>query len=59
MSIQNEAQSSIEQMLDHEYFATLEALVEPEPTLEMVRKALSSISGNLSDTVRAERDSRG
>lgn len=45
--------------LDHEYLASLDAGVEPEPTLEEVRRILSRIPGNLSDDIRAERDSRG
>ncbi len=45
--------------LDHDYHASLEASDEPEPTLDEVRKALSTISGKLSDAVRAERDARG
>ena len=48
-----------EPWIDHEYLAALEASVESEPTLEAVRKALSPISGSLSDAVRAERDARG
>ncbi len=38
---------------------TIEVSDEPEPTLEEVRRALSPISGKLSDAVRAERDARG
>lgn len=45
--------------IDHEYYAALDASKEPEPSLDEVRKALSTISGNLSDAVRAERDARG
>ena len=50
---------SEEAWIDHEYHAAVDASVEPEPTLEEVRKALSSISGKLSDVVRTERDARG
>jgi predicted DNA-binding antitoxin AbrB/MazE fold protein len=45
--------------LDHEYLAAVDAVQEPDPSLEEVRHALSKIPGNLSDDVRAERDSRG
>jgi len=45
--------------LDHEYLAQIEAIEEPEPTLEEVRQALSKIPGNLSDDIRAEREARG
>jgi predicted DNA-binding antitoxin AbrB/MazE fold protein len=50
---------SVESWIDHEYQTALEASVEPEPTLEAVRKALAPISGSLSSAVRAERDARG
>ena len=45
--------------LDHEYMAAIDAMDEPEPTLEEVRAALATIPGNLSDDIRAERDARG
>jgi predicted DNA-binding antitoxin AbrB/MazE fold protein len=45
--------------LDLEYMAAVDAMDEPEPTLEEVRRILSGISGNLSDAVRDERDARG
>jgi predicted DNA-binding antitoxin AbrB/MazE fold protein len=45
--------------LDHEYMAMVDAMDEPVPTLDEVRRILSKISGNLSDTIRAERDARG
>jgi len=45
--------------LDHEYIASVDALQEPEPTLGEVRGILSTITGNLSDDIRAERDVRG
>ena len=48
-----------EELLDHEYLASVDALDESEPTLEEVRRALSKIPGKLSDDVRAERDARG
>lgn len=57
--IEDAAKDSAEPWIDHEYHAAVEASVEPEPTLEAVRDALSSISGSLSDAVRAERDARG
>jgi predicted DNA-binding antitoxin AbrB/MazE fold protein len=45
--------------LDHEYMASVDAIQEVEPTLEEVRRVLSKIPGNLSNDIRAERDSRG
>jgi hypothetical protein len=48
-----------EEVLDHEYLASLEAIDEPEPSLEEVRRILSKIPGKLSDDIRAERDARG
>ncbi len=57
--IEDAPKGSAEPWIDHEYRAALEASVEPEPTIEAVRKALSPISGSLSDAVRAERDARG
>jgi hypothetical protein len=57
--IEDAPKDSAEAWIDREYHAWLEASVEPEPALEEVRKALSPISGKLSDGVRAERDARG
>ena len=56
-----------ESMIDWEYLAELEAEEAAEqaedpfpiPTLEEVREALSSIPGNLTADIRAERDERG
>lgn len=48
----------IDSWLDHEFLTELEA-VEPVPSLEEVRAALAGLSGNLSDDIRRERDSRG
>ncbi len=45
--------------IDHEYMASVDAIQEPEPTLEQVRRVLSKIPGNLSDDIRAQRDARG
>jgi len=45
--------------LDQEYMASVDALQEPEPTLDEVRHILSKIAGKLADDIRAERDSRG
>ncbi|MBI3208921.1 MAG: antitoxin family protein [Candidatus Solibacter usitatus] len=45
--------------IDHEYHAAIAASIEPEPTLEEVRHALSGIEGSLSDAIRLERDERG
>jgi len=42
--------------IDHDYMASIDALHEPEPSLEEVRRALSKIPGNLSDDIRAQRD---
>ena len=49
----------LDELLDHEYMAAIDAMDEPEPTLEEVHAALSKIPGNLSDDVRAEREERG
>ncbi|MFN7934745.1 MAG: antitoxin family protein [Bryobacteraceae bacterium] len=49
----------LDELLDHEYMAAIDAMDEPEPTLEEVHAALSKIPGNLSDDVRAEREARG
>jgi hypothetical protein len=46
-----------EAWLDNEYLVSLDAMQESEPTLEEVRGILSKIPGNLSDDIRAERDS--
>jgi predicted DNA-binding antitoxin AbrB/MazE fold protein len=45
--------------LDHEYMEAIDAAQETEPSLAEVRQALSGISGNLSDDIRAKRDMRG
>ena len=45
--------------IDHEYMAAIDAMDEPEPTLEEVRRLLSGISGSLSDAIREEREARG
>jgi predicted DNA-binding antitoxin AbrB/MazE fold protein len=50
-----------EQWLDHEYMEKVTqevAAMGPAPSLEEVRRALSKIPGNLSDDIRAERESR-
>jgi predicted DNA-binding antitoxin AbrB/MazE fold protein len=50
-----------ERWLDQEYMESVRkdvAAMGPAPSLEEVRRALSKISGNLSDDIRAERDSR-
>ena len=47
--------------VDHEYMEKVRkevASMGPAPTLEEVRKALAAIPGNLSDDIRAERESR-
>ena len=45
--------------IDHEYMASIDAIEEPEPTIDEVRHILSKVPGNFSDDIRAERDSRG
>jgi hypothetical protein len=45
--------------LDHEYMASVDATHESEPSLDEVRRILSKIQGNLSDDIRAQRESRG
>jgi predicted DNA-binding antitoxin AbrB/MazE fold protein len=50
-----------ERWLDLEYMEKVKrdvAASAPAPSLEEVRRALSRIPGNLSDDIRAERDSR-
>jgi predicted DNA-binding antitoxin AbrB/MazE fold protein len=50
-----------ERWLDHEYMEKVRkdvAAMGPAPSLEQVRQALSKIPGNLSDPIRAERESR-
>ena len=44
--------------IDHEYTASVDAIEEPEPTVDEVRRILSKVPGNFSDDIRAERDSR-
>ena len=51
----------IDRWIDHEYMEQVKkevASMGPAPTREEVRQALSTIPGNLSDDIRAERDSR-
>jgi predicted DNA-binding antitoxin AbrB/MazE fold protein len=50
---------SADPWLGHEYMASVDAIQEPEPTLEDVRRILSKKPCNLSDDIRVERDSRG
>jgi predicted DNA-binding antitoxin AbrB/MazE fold protein len=59
VTVEESVDNSADPWVDHDYHASLEAWDEPEPTLDEVRKALSTISGKLSDAVRAERDARG
>lgn len=53
---------TIDAMIDHEFHAECAAEEaadpSPVPTLEEVHAALSSIPGNLSDDIYAERDER-
>ncbi|HVY93269.1 MAG TPA: antitoxin family protein [Bryobacteraceae bacterium] len=59
VTISDESDDPAESFLDHEYMATIDAMDEPEPTFEEVRRALSGIQGSLSDAIREERDARG
>jgi predicted DNA-binding antitoxin AbrB/MazE fold protein len=59
VTVSDASDDSADGWLDHEYMASVEAIQESEPTLEEVRHILSKIPGNLSDDIRAERDSRG
>ena len=59
VTIEDVPKEPAELWIDCDYHAALDASVEREPTLEEVRGALSSISGSLSDAIRAERDDRG
>ena len=59
ITVSDSLSTAAEELLDHEYLASVDALDENEPTLEEVRRALSKIPGKLSDDVRAERDARG
>jgi predicted DNA-binding antitoxin AbrB/MazE fold protein len=59
VTVCDEADVPAEPWLDQEYMAAIDAMDEPEPTLEEVRAALSGIRGNLSDAIREERDARG
>ena len=58
ITISDVAPDSAAAWLDHEYMAKVDAMDEPVPTLDEVRRILSKISGNLSDTIRAERDAK-
>jgi len=59
ITVSDTPEDLLDDLLDHEYMAAIDAMDEPEPTLEEVRAALSKIPGNLSDDVRAEREARG
>ena len=51
----------LDRWIDHKYLKQVKrevALMGPAPSLEEVRAALAKIPGNLSDDIRAERDSR-
>ena len=45
--------------IDHEYVTLVDAMHEPEPTLDEVREALSGIHADLSADIRAQREGRG
>lgn len=49
----------VDSWLDHEYLSSIGKDPTRVPGLEEVRAALSKIEGNLSEEIRAERDSRG
>ena len=55
----SDTKDALEPWLDHEYLAAIDAMDTSAPTLEEVRRILSGTSGNLSDAIRAERDTRG
>jgi hypothetical protein len=61
--VREQPESPIDEMIDWEYLAELEAEFaedpSPIPSLEEVRAALSSIPGSLTADIRAERDERG
>jgi len=63
ISVREQSESPIDDMIDWEYLAELEAEFADDPTpipsLEEVRAALSSIPGSLTADIRAERDERG
>ncbi|MFN0107018.1 MAG: antitoxin family protein [Bryobacteraceae bacterium] len=62
LTVYDPTSPSIEDYLDHEYVAAIDAMEEEEeeePTLKEVRHALSGIKGSLADAVREERDYRG
>jgi hypothetical protein len=59
VTVSDSAADLAEAWIDHEYMASVDAIDEAEPSLEAVRAALSKIPGNLSDEIRAERESRG
>ena len=59
VTITDEITDEIDSWIDHEFMDEVKrevALMGPAPTLEEVRQALSTIPGNLSDDIRAERD---
>jgi predicted DNA-binding antitoxin AbrB/MazE fold protein len=57
--IEEASSNPLDAWIDHEYYATHPLCQEPAPNLEEVRRALSKISGTLSDAIRADRDHRG
>lgn len=59
ITVSDTPENLLDAYLDHEYMAAIDAMDEPEPTLEEVWEALSTIPGSLSDDVRAEREARG
>lgn len=59
ITVSDTPEDLLDDLLDHEYMAAIDAMDESEPTLEEVWEALSTIPGNLSDDVRAEREARG
>lgn len=59
ITVSDTPEDALDDLLDHEYMAAIDAIEEPAPTLQEVRSVLAKIPGNLSDDVRAERDARG
>ena len=59
ITVSDTPENLLDDLLDHEYMAAIDAMDEPEPTLEEVWEALSTIPGSLSDDVRTEREARG
>lgn len=59
VTVSDVAIDPVDKWLDHEYMTMVDSMDEPVPSLSEVRQILSKIPGDLSDTIRAERDARG